>query len=223
MAYVDFMSVLHKATKRDYLARVNDPEYPKPKAAALAKQWDYDYWDGDRRINYGGYRYIPGRWEKVARAMAEHYGIRPGDRILDVGCGKGYLLHDFTLVVPGVQVYGIDISKYAIRNAKEEIRDRLQVGNANALPYPDKSFDLVVSITTLHNLYCYDLERALREIERVGRRHKYICVESYRNETEKANLLYWQVTCEAFNTPEEWEWWFRLTGYTGDYSYIFFE
>lgn len=223
MAYVDFMSVLHKATKRDYLARVNDPEYPKPKAAALAKQWDYDYWDGDRRINYGGYRYIPGRWEKVARAMAEHYGIRPGDRILDVGCGKGYLLYDFTLVVPGVQVFGLDISKYAIRNAKEEVRDRLQIGNANALPYPDKSFDLVVSITTLHNLYCYDLERALREIERVGRKHKYICVESYRNETEKANLLYWQVTCEAFNTPEEWEWWFRLTGYTGDYSYIFFE
>jgi protein-L-isoaspartate(D-aspartate) O-methyltransferase len=223
MAYVDFMSVLHKATKRDYLARVNDPEYPKPKAAALAKQWDYDYWDGDRRINYGGYRYIPGRWEKVARAMTEHYGIRPGDRILDVGCGKGYLLYDFTLVVPGVQVYGLDISKYAIRNAKEEVRDRLQVGNANALPYPDNSFDLVISITTLHNLYCYDLEKALREIERVGRRHKYICVESYRNETEKANLLYWQVTCEAFNTPEEWEWWFRLTGYSGDYSYIFFE
>lgn len=223
MAYVDFMSVLHKATKRNYLARVNDPEYPKPKAAALAKQWDYDYWDGDRRINYGGYRYIPGRWEKVARAMAEHYGIGPGDRILDVGCGKGYLLYDFTLVVPGVEVYGLDISKYAIRNAKEEIRERLQVGNANALPYPDKSFDLVVSITTLHNLYCYDLEKALREIERVGRKHKYICVESYRNETEKANLLYWQVTCEAFNTPEEWEWWFRLTGYTGDYSYIFFE
>ncbi|MEW5864874.1 MAG: methyltransferase domain-containing protein [Pseudomonadota bacterium] len=223
MAYIDFMSVLHKATRRDYLARVNDPEYPKPKAAALAKQWDYDYWDGDRRINYGGYRYIPGRWEKVARAMAEHYGIRPGERILDVGCGKGYLLYDFTLVVPGVEVYGLDISKYAIRNAKEEIRERLQVGNANALPYPDKSFDLVVSITTLHNLHCYDLEKALREIERVGRRHKYICVESYRNETEKANLLYWQVTCEAFNTPEEWEWWFRLTGYTGDYSYIFFE
>jgi len=223
MAYVDFMSVLHKATRRDYLARVNDPEYPKPKAAALAKQWDYDYWDGDRRINYGGYRYIPGRWEKVARAMAEHYGIRPGDRVLDVGCGKGYLLYDFTLVVPGVEVYGLDISKYAIRNAKEEIRDRLQVGNANALPYPDRSFDLVVSITTLHNLHCYDLEKALREIERVGRKHKYICVESYRNETEKANLLYWQVTCEAFNTPEEWEWWFRLTGYTGDYSYIFFE
>jgi SAM-dependent methyltransferase len=222
MAHLDFMSVLHKSTSRDYLARVNDPEFPKHKAAALAKRWGYDYWDGDRRINYGGYRYIEGRWEKVARAMAEHYGIRPGDRILDVGCGKGFLLHDFTKVVPGVEVYGLDISSYAIDNSKEEVRDRLQVGHANSLPYESGSFDLVFSLNTLHNLYCFDLERALREIERVGRSHKYICVESYRTEEEKANLLYWQVTCEAFFTPAEWEWWFERTGYTGDHSFIYF-
>jgi protein-L-isoaspartate(D-aspartate) O-methyltransferase len=223
MAYIDFLSGIHKSTKRDYLARVNDPDFPKAKAAELAKKWDYDYWDGDRRINYGGYKYIPGRWEKVAKAMADHYGIKAGDRILDVGCGKGFLLYDFTLVVPGIEVYGIDISRYAIDNAKEEIRDRLAAGSATNLPWPDRHFDLVYSLNTLHNLHCYDLDKALREIERVGRKNKYICVESYRNETEKANLLYWQVTCEAFNTPEEWEWWFRQTGYTGDYSFIYFE
>lgn len=223
MAHIDFMSVLHKATKRDYLARVNDPDFPKPRAAELAKKWDYDYWDGDRRINYGGYRYMPGRWEKVARAMVQHYGIKSGDRILDVGCGKGFLLYDFTLVVPGVEVVGIDVSQYAINNSKEEVRDRLRVGNATALPWPDKSFDLVISIQTLHNLHCYDLDPALRELERVGKKNKYLCVESYRNETEKANLMYWQVTCEAFNTPEEWQWWFKQTGYTGDHSFIYFE
>lgn len=223
MAYIDFLSVVHKSTTRDYLGRVNDPEYPKAKAATLAKKWDFDYWDGDRRINYGGYRYMPGRWEKVARAMAEHYGIKPGDRILDVGCGKGFLLHDFGLVVPGVEVYGIDISQYAIDNSKEEIRDRLQVANATDLPFPDGHFDFVYSINTLHNLHCYDLDRSLREMQRVGRDNRYICVESYRSEEEKANLLYWQVTCEAFNTPEEWEWWFNTTGYTGDHSFIYFE
>jgi SAM-dependent methyltransferase len=223
MAYIDLMSAVHKSTKRDYLARVNDPEYPKAKAAALAKQWGYDYWDGDRRICYGGYRYMEGRWEKVARAMVEHYRIEPGARILDVGCGKGFLLYDFTKVVPGLELYGIDISAYAIENAKEEIRDRLQVGNAISLPFPDNYFDFVYSITTLHNLHCYDLDRALREIERVGKKKKYVCVESYRNEEEKANLLYWQVTCEAFNTPEEWDWWFKHTGYTGDHSLIYFE
>lgn len=223
MTYIDFLSVVHKSTKRDYLARVNDPDFPKAKAAELAKKWGHDYWDGDRRINYGGYKYLPGRWEKVARAMVDHYGIKPGDKILDVGCGKGFLLYDFTLVVPGVEVYGIDISQYAIDNSKEEVRDRLQVGNATKLPWPDKHFDLVYSLNTLHNLHCYDLDMALREIERVGKQNKYICVESYRDETEKANLLYWQVTCEAFNTPWEWEWWFKQTGYTGDHSFIYFE
>jgi protein-L-isoaspartate(D-aspartate) O-methyltransferase len=222
MAYVDFLSVIHKSTKRDYLARVNDPEYPKAKAAKLAKQWDFDYWDGDRRINYGGYRY-DGRWAKVAKAMADHYGIKAGDRILDVGCGKGFLIYDFTQVVPGVEVTGIDISKYAIDNVVEGVKDRVQVGKADKLPFPGESFDLVISINTLHNLHNYELDPALREIERVGRKNKYICVESYRNEEEKANLLYWQVTCEAFNTPEAWGWWFKTTGYTGDHSFIYFE
>lgn len=223
MAYVDLMSAIHKSTTRDYLARVNDPDFPKAKAAALAKKFDFDYWDGDRKICYGGYRYMEGRWEKVARAMVDQYGIKPGDRILDVGCGKGFLLYDFTKVVPGLELHGIDISEYAIANSKEEIRDRLQVGNATALPFPDDYFDFVFSITTLHNLHCYDLDKALREVERVGKKNKYICVESYRNEEEKANLLYWQVTCEAFNTPEEWAWWFRQAGYTGDHSFIYFE
>lgn len=222
MAYVDFLSVIHKSTQRNYLARVNDTEYPKAKAAELAKKWDYDYWDGDRRVNYGGYRYIEGRWEKVARAMAEHYGLKTGDKILDVGCGKGFLLYDFTKVVPGIEVYGIDISEYAIQHAKEEVRDRIQLGNANSLPFPDAHFDFVYSINTLHNLHCYDLVNALKEIQRVGKQNKYICVESYRNEEEKANLLYWQVTCEAFNTPEEWDWWFKHAAYTGDHSFIYF-
>lgn len=223
MAYIDLMSGTHNITKRDYLARVNDPEFPKPRAATLAKQWGFDYWDGDRKICYGGYRYMEGRWEKVAQAMADHYGIKPGDKILDVGCGKGFLLFDFTKVVPGVQVYGVDISKYAIENSKEEVKKFLQVGNATDLPFGDHSFDFVFSITTLHNLHCYDLDKALREIERVGKKNKYICVESYRNEVEKANLLYWQVTCESFFTPLEWNWWFTHTGYSGDHSLIYFE
>ena len=223
MAYLDFLSSVHKSTKRDYLARVNDPDYPKAKAAELAKKWDVDYWDGDRRICYGGYRYMPGRWAPVAQALIDHYGIKPGDKILDIGCGKGFLLYEMSLLVPGVEIYGIDISGYAIANSKEEIRDRLQNGNANQLPFPDDHFDLVYSITTLHNLHNYDLDSALHEMERVGKKNKYLCVESYRSEVEKTNLLYWQVTCEAFCTPEEWEWWFKQTGYAGDHSFIYFE
>lgn len=220
MPLVDFVSLIHKSTKRDYLARVT--EFPKAEAAQLAKQWGVDYWDGDRKTGYGGMKY-DGRWLKVAQAMADHYKIKPGDKILDVGCGKGFLLYDFTQVVPGVEVHGIDISDYAIEHAKPEIKDSLVKGSASKLPFADHEFDLVISITTLHNLYCQDLYAALKEVERVGKKNKYICVESYRNEVEKVNLLYWQLTCEGFYTPEEWDWWFKLTGYTGDYSYIYFE
>ena len=220
MALVDFVSIIHKSTKRDYLARVN--EFPKAEAARLAKQWAHDYWDGDRKTGYGGMKY-DGRWRKVADAMVAHYGIKPGDKILDVGCGKGFLLYDFTQAMPGVEVRGLDISGYAIEHAKPEVKEFLVEGHAKRLPFADGEFDLVVSITTLHNLYCYDLFDALKEVERVGKRNKYICVESYRNEVEKANLLYWQMTCEAFNTPEEWDWWFKQTGYTGDHSCIYFE
>src|SRR3990170_6721836 len=223
MAYIDFLSAVHKTTQRDYLARVTDPEYPKAKAAEMAKTWGYHYWDGDRRLGFGGYSYIEGRWEKVARLMAQHYDIRPGDKVLDVGCGKGFLLYDFTKVIPGVEVYGIDVSEYAIEHAKPEIKRRLQLANATSLPFPDHYFDLVYSLNTLHNLYNYDLEKALREVERVGKKNKYICVESYRNEVEKANLLYWQLTCEEFCTPEEWAWWFEHTRYRGDHSFIYFE
>ena len=223
MPEVDFMQALHKSTARNYLGRVNDLEYPKAKAARLAKRFDYDYWDGDRRICYGGYSYMAGRWEKIASALKAHYKLPDKPRILEVGCGKGFLLYDFLKVVPDAEIYGIDISEYAIMNSKPEIRNCLKVGNATSLPWEDNTFDLVISITTLHNLYAFDLYTALKEIERVGKQHKYICVESYRNEEEKANLLYWQVTCEAFNTPEEWRWWFKQTEYSGDYSFIYFE
>jgi protein-L-isoaspartate(D-aspartate) O-methyltransferase len=215
------MSPLHNSITRDYLARVNDPEYPKARAAELAKQWGYDYWDGDRRINYGGYKYLPGRWTPVAQKIIEHYNLKPGSKVLDVGCGKGFQIYELTQVLPGIEVRGLDISSYAIENAHPEIKNLIDLGSASQLPYQDKEFDLVFSINTLHNLHNRALDSALRELERLGKR-KYICVESYRNEIVKAYLLYWQVTCEQFNSIDDWEWWFDICRYKGDYSYIFF-
>ena len=174
MAEIDFMNVLHKSTSRNYMARVTDSEFPKAKSASLAKKFGYDYWDGDRRICYGGYDYISGRWEKVARAMSEYYSLTDKPKILEIGCGKGFLLYDLLKVIPNAEVYGIDISEYAIANSKPEIRNRLQVGSATDLPWKDGMFDLVISITTLHNLYAYELDKALREMERVSKQHKYL-------------------------------------------------
>lgn len=220
MAAREFVGLIHKSTKRDYLARVTERD--KAEVAELAIQFGYDYWDGSRQTGYGGYRY-DGRWRTVADAMVAVYGIRPGMRILDVGCGKGFLLHDLAAACPGVELAGIDISAYALDHAMEDVRPFLRQGNAASLPWPDRHFDLVISITTLHNLFLPELWAALGEMERVARGGRYLCVEAYRNEREKVNLMYWQLTCRAFHTPAEWEFLFEHAGYGGDYEYIYFE
>jgi len=216
------MSSIHKSTSRDYLARVNDKEFPKAKAASLAKQWGYDYWDGDRRICYGGYKYIPGRWMPIAQRMYDHYSLRDDSKILDIGCGKGFQLKEFHNISNKIGLRGIDISRYALDNAHPDLAPFLDHGSAVELPYSDNEFDFAFSINTLHNLNNADLERALQEISRVSKK-QYICVESFRTEEEKVNLLYWQLTCQQFNSPSDWEWWFSKTGFKGDYSFIFFE
>ena len=220
MAYIDFINKLHTSTKRDYVQRV--VENDKAECAEAAIKFEKDYWDGDRKYGYGGYKY-DGRWRTVAQDLIEYYGIKPEHKILDVGCGKGFLLYEFTQILPGIEVVGIDISQYAIDHAKPEVKSFIQKANATQLPFLDRFFDFVVSITTLHNLYNYELKSALQEIERVGKEKKYIVIESYRNEREKANLLYWQLTCRSFYTPKEWEWFFQQSGYTGDYGSIYFE
>ena len=149
--------------------------------------------------------------------------MKSGQHVLDVGCGKAYLLYELTQVVPGLKVTGIDKSKYALEHAKEEVKEYLELGEAQKLPYKDNSFDLVISLTTLHNLKVYDLKKAVQEIERVIKGNSYIMVESFRNDEEEVNMLYWQLTCASYYSVEEWEWLYREWGYTGDYSFIFFE
>jgi len=220
MTYLDFISSIHKATQRNYIGRVT--AHSKAQCAEVAIQYGKDYWDGERQYGYGGYQY-DGRWRPMAEAIVRHYNLQPGARILDVGCGKGYLLYELSQIVQDSKVQGLDNSVYALEHAKPEIRNQLTLGSAVSLPYPDNYFDLVISITTLHNLYNFDLSKALKEIERVGRGGKYIVTESYRTEQEKVNLLYWQLTCRSFYTPDEWAWFYEQCGYSGDYGFIFFE
>jgi protein-L-isoaspartate(D-aspartate) O-methyltransferase len=220
MSYLDFITPLHRSTRRDYLERVNS--HDKAECAEVACRFGQEYWDGPRQYGFGGYRY-DGRWRPVAEALAKHYQLKSGQRVLDVGCGKAFLLYELTQVVPGIEVAGIDVSQYGLDNAKEEVRPFLRKASADKLLFPDKSFDLVISLNALHNLLNFELWAALTEIERVGRNGKYIVVESYRNEREKVNLLYWQLTCRAILRTDEWEWLYAKTGYTGDHSFIFFE
>jgi len=220
MAFLDFISGIHKATKRDYLARVTEAD--KAECATISKKFAQEYFDGDRKYGYGGFRY-DGRWRSFAEKLIAHYGLKPGMRVLDIGCAKGFLLHEFKAVMPELEVDGLDVSDYAVTHGMESVKPFMRVGNAMELPYPDKHFDLVLAINTLHNLYLPGLFQALREIMRVGRGGKFICMDSYRNEREKVNLMYWQLTCECFFTPAEWEWIFQQTGYDGDWDFVCFE
>ena len=216
---LNLVTPLHKRTKRDYLARMVDD---KVHCMLKAKEYEVDYWDGDRRYGYGGYRY-DGRWKAVAQHLIEHYGLGPNARILDVGCGKAHLLHELKLLLPDAAATGFDVSRHGLADAPEAIRPSLQRGRAQD-PYPwgDHHFDLVISLGCLHNLRVFELETAVREIERVGRQ-KYIMVESYRNELEQFNLQCWALTAEAFFDTAEWIWLYRHFGYTGDYEFIYFE
>lgn len=220
MPHLDFIHQIHTRTPRDYLSRVIGVD--KAECAAIARRFGKEYWDGDRKYGYGGYHY-DGRWRPFAERLIRHYGLNPGDTVLDVGCGKGFLLHDLAAALPGLEVAGLDISQYALQCAPSSIRPSLLPGNAIELPWPDQNFDLVLSINALHNLHNYDLAQSLREIERVARGGKYIVVDSYRTEREKVNLLYWQLTCVCFYTPREWEWMFEQCGYHGDYDFLFYE
>ena len=216
---LSIVTSLHKKTKRDYIYRMQDE---KIKCSKIARQYGKDYWDGNRRYGYGGYRY-DGRWEVVARKLINHYHLPQNAKILDVGCGKGYLLYEFKKLLPQATVAGFDLSQYGLDNAKEEIKPYVFLHNAQEpYPYKNKEFDLVISITTVHNLYINELKEALREIERVGK-NKYLAVESYRNVDELFNLQCWALTCNAFFSDKEWIWLFKEFGYTGDYEFIYFE
>ena len=216
----NFVTELHQATSRDYLGRMMDN---KVECMKVAGQYDEKYWDGERRFGYGGYRYIPGRWQTVARNIIQTYGLRAGSKVLDVGCGKGFLLHELLLLEPSLQVVGMDISKHALACATELVKPHLILRSAeDRYPFSDNEFDLVISLGALHNLRIFGIKAALNEIERVGQ-SGYVMLESYRNEQELFNLQCWALTCASFFEKEEWLWLYKEFGYSGDYEFIYFE
>ena len=217
---LNIINPLHKQTKRKYIERMVDE---KVFCMKKAKEYEYDYWDGDRRFGYGGYKYIENRWTSVAQQLIDIYDLKKNARILDVGCGKAYLLYELKQLLDSPEIVGFDISKHALDNAKEEIRENLFRYNAhNIYPWGDKYFDLVISLGCLHNLKIFELKTTLSEIERVGK-NKYIMVESYRNEQELFNLQCWALTCESFYDTASWIWLFKHFNYSGDYEFIYFE
>jgi len=188
----------------------------------IARRYGQDYFDGDRKFGYGGYRY-DGRWRSVARDLIEYYKLKPGMRVLDIGCAKGFLVKDLMIECPGLEVFGLDISEYALLNCENDVVGRLHLGNAISLPFPNSSFDLVVSINTLHNLDREGVIVALQEIHRVSQLASYIVVDSYRNEKEKSVFEKWVLTAKFHDFPKGWLDTFSEAGFQGDYSWTIIE
>ena len=183
----------------------------------ISKQFGKDYFDGDRRYGYGGYNYHPRFWTDTVNYIKEHYGLAEDASILDIGCAKGFMLYDFQRLMPKAALAGVDVSEYAISHAMEEVKPLLKVANAKALPFADKSFDLVLAINTIHNLPECDCRESLRQIQRVSRRNAFVMVDAYRTEEQRQAMLKWVLTAETMLHVDDWLKLFEEAGYTGDY------
>lgn len=216
----NFVTKIHKKTKRNYLQRmIND----KVNCSKIAKKYSKQYWDGNRKFGYGGYKYIPGYWRPVALKLIKNYNLNSKSKILDAGCGKGFLLNELSLLLPGLKVYGFDISNYAINNSYPNMKKNIFYHDIKKkFPFKKNQFDLVISLGTIHNLKIFEIFKSLKEIERVGKK-SYVMVESYKNLKELFNLQCWALTCETFLSTEEWIWLYKKSKFTGDYEFIFFE
>jgi ubiquinone/menaquinone biosynthesis C-methylase UbiE len=190
---------------------------------ALACRFGKDYFDGDRKHGYGGYHYHPRFWQGVVKRFRDHYALADNASVLDVGCGKGFMLFDFKQLMPNLKVTGIDISPYALEHAREEVKPFLHLGNARKLPYPDRSFDLVTAINTVHNLERAECIQALAEIQRVTRRHAFVVVDAWRTETQRRNLQQWVLTAKTYLHVDDWVRLFAEAGYRGDYDWFFMD
>ena len=213
---IDLM-INYPRTKRDVKARGAEKTVAD---RALACEFGKDFFDGDRRNGYGGFHYNERFWKDVVPSFQQLYGLTGDSALLDVGCAKGFMISDFARYIPGIDVRGVDISEYAIQHAKDDVRDRVTVANAIDLPFEDNSFDVVISITTVHNLEGDDLVASLREIMRVSRGGAYITVDAYRNDEEKEAMFAWNLTAKTILHVDEWKEVFDQAGYTGDYYWF---
>lgn len=186
----------------------------------LARKFGKDFFDGDRKNGYGGFSYSPRFWQPVIPTFKNHWNLDNKSSVLDVGCAKGFMMYDFTQIIPGITVKGIDISDYAIDNAIEEMKPHVKVGNAINLPFEDNSFDIVISITTIHNLDKDEIAVALSEIERVSSKGSFITVDAYRNEEERERMYNWNLTAKTIMSVEGWKSFFKEVGYRGDYYWF---
>ena len=186
----------------------------------IARKFGKDFFDGDRRYGYGGFNYNPKYWELVIPSFQNYYKLNKNSTILDIGCAKGFMMHDFKKIIPGIKIKGVDISEYAINNCINTVKNDVMVADARNLPFESNSFDLVISITTIHNFEIDDCKKALKEISRISKKNSFITVDAYRNDKEKETMLAWNLTAKTILHVNEWKNLFKSTQYSGDYYWF---
>jgi len=215
---VDLLRAIPR-TKRNIQAR---QEAKDPEVVRISKQYGEMYFDGPRLYGYGGYRY-DGRWAPVAKDIIAHFDLKPGQRVLDVGCAKGFLVNDLLGALPGLEVFGLDLSDYALMHCHPNTVGRLHLGSADRLPFPDNSFACVISLDTVHNLPRERAKVALGEIQRISGGRAFVRVDSYRTPEQKSVFESWVLTAEFHDYPAGWLDLFAEAGYTGDYAWTIIE
>ncbi len=213
---VDLLKNYPKA-KRDLNERVAEKT---DQVRAIAREFGQEFFDGDRKHGYGGFNYNPKYWEPVIPDFEAHFGSLEGKHVLDVGCAKGFMLYDMSRLVKDVRISGLDISRYAIENSLAEVKPHLVVGDAKALPYASDSFDLVISINTVHNLELVECKAAIREISRVSKGSAFITVDAYSNDDEKERMMAWNLTAKTILSVVDWKTLFEEVGYEGDFYWF---
>ena len=186
----------------------------------IARRFDRAFFDGERRHGYGGFSYNPRFWEPVVPDLQSHFDLTDSSSLLDVGCAKGFMLHDLDRLIPGIALKGIDVSEYAIENAIDSMKPHVSVADAKKLPFPDDSFDAVMSVNTIHNLDRDECGRALQEIERVSRGKSFVTVDAYHDDEEKELMEAWNLTARTVMHVDEWRTFFNEVGYSGDYYWF---
>jgi len=213
---IDLLTRYPKA-KRDLTQRL---ESKTEEVRLVARKFDKEFFDGERKFGYGGFSYNPRYWSEVVKDFSDYYNLNDDSKILDVGCAKGFMLYDFYKLNPNLDLHGIDISKYAIDNSVPEIKGKLQVANATNLPYEDNFFDLVIAINTIHNLNKAECATALKEISRVSKKNAFLTVDAYRNNDEKQRMYAWNLTAKTIMSVDEWIKFFDQNNYDGDYFWF---
>lgn len=213
---IDFFSSSPKRSankKKNLLKR-------KKQITAEYLKYGKDYFDNPNLgIGYGSYKY-DGRYANVVKNLIEYYHLKPGMRVLEIGCAKGYILIEFHKL--GISVVGCDISKYALQNSHPNISKNLILHDLRTnLPFADNIFDLVFGKEVLLHVKEEFLPNVIKECMRVSKTNVFFEIQVARNAKEINYMEQWDPT---YNNPKKPDWWlnlFKKLNYNGDWHFKF--